>query len=266
MSSHNFKSWTIFVLLHASMSSALIGCAVETRDFEAESGSGASGAILTCDTAVGSRSPSRAHNPSPTFVTSYAPGAFVASAAEYVGALDQFKVECNPRYAANAAAGLTYCNIFLWDTTTALGFQIPHWVDRTTDRPAASLASNAKELTANATIEWLHAHAGDTLFHAWQSLGYGSTVGQQAHALANQGIPVVAAWHSGLSNTVGHVALVVPSALPYSVSDGPMVAQAGLYNFGTTSPVRARTGFFGSTALPPMAQIEYFAPTFLVDF
>ena len=55
------------------------------------------------------------------------------SAANYNAVLDQFSVGNNPRYARRN--GNTYCNIFVWDATRAMGAEIPHWVDQQ-GRPA----------------------------------------------------------------------------------------------------------------------------------
>ncbi|NPV90054.1 MAG: hypothetical protein HPY50_04670 [Firmicutes bacterium] len=44
--------------------------------------------------------------------------------------IDQFKVADNPRY--KRRNGNTYCNIFAWDVTNAMGAEIPYWVDATT--------------------------------------------------------------------------------------------------------------------------------------
>ena len=49
----------------------------------------------------------------------------------YQAVLNEFGVETNPRYLQRN--GNTYCNIFVWDATKAMGAEIPHWVNSSGD-------------------------------------------------------------------------------------------------------------------------------------
>ena len=54
------------------------------------------------------------------------------SVALYNNVINQFAVQYNPRYTqvyVNGTLTKTYCNIFVWDVTSAMGAPIPHWVD-----------------------------------------------------------------------------------------------------------------------------------------
>ena len=49
--------------------------------------------------------------------------------------IEQFDVENSARYTPHKHGGDTYCNIFVWDVTSALGAEIPHYVDAQTGAP-----------------------------------------------------------------------------------------------------------------------------------
>lgn len=154
------------------------------------------------------------------------------SASQYADVLDQFAVGNNPRYAKRN--GNTYCNIFVWDATRAMGAEIPHWVDGN-GNPAKVGASGAWEMNANATNRWLHNHGPR---HGWRQVS-----AEEAQRLANQGHPTVASWNN--PGGIGHIAMVRPGEL---TAGGPTIAQAGSSNFNSGT---VRQGF-GS------AQPQYF--------
>lgn len=129
----------------------------------------------------------------------------------------QFCVETNPRYEVRDTSGDgradTFCNIFLWDCTTALRCEIPHWWQ-------------GSELSANATIDWLVAWGRE---HGWRECSH-----EQAVEAADAGRPAVPTWKSSAGS--GHVAILLPSRL-----GTPMIAQAGRRNL-FDAPLRAGFG------------------------
>ena len=137
----------------------------------------------------------------------------------YRRVINQFCVETNPRYAVNKnGTGDTYCNIFVWDVTRAMGAEIPHYYNAQTGAPMECGDSGASEMTANRMYTWLHEHG--------EEYGWFKVTDEQAQDLANQGRPVVTA----LSNSGGHghVQVVCPSHDGYDdPSRGVTIAQAG---------------------------------------
>ena len=125
------------------------------------------------------------------------------SRALYDAVLDQFDVGRNPRYARRD--GNTYCNIFAWDATRAMGAEVPHWV-------------SGHELDANSLHRWLGNEGGRT---GWRRVN-----AQEAQAQANLGRPTLATWYN--PGGIGHVAMVRPGAV---TPEGPTIAQAGRRNF-----------------------------------
>ncbi len=139
----------------------------------------------------------------------------------YRNVIDQFQVEANPRYAVNKRGkNDTYCNIFLWDVTKAMGAEIPHYVDpQTLEARAYPDVSGAKELNANGIYDWLGTKGAD--------YGWVQVTPEQAQQYANQGLPVVTAWKNPEGGH-GHVQVVCPSEDgTYQASRGVTVAQAG---------------------------------------
>lgn len=136
----------------------------------------------------------------------------------YGEVLDQFAVAHNPRYMRTPDK--TYCNIFVWDATRAMGAEIPHWVDNNGNSvPVAS--PEGRELNANSTVQWLENHG--------QSNGWRAVTAEEAQAMANQGKPTVATWKNPNPAEAGHVAMVRPGE--YDSGLGPNIAQAGGNNF-----------------------------------
>lgn len=141
------------------------------------------------------------------------------SAALYRQVIDQFAVETNPRYAVNKKGhGDTYCNIFMWDVTSAMGAEIPHWVDAQTGAPRTYPdTKGAREMSANSIYNWLHEQGNN--------YGWFEVTPEQAQALANQGRPVVTAFKK---TGHGHVQVVCPSEDgQYNEKRGVTIAQAG---------------------------------------
>ncbi|MFL5346408.1 MAG: peptidoglycan-binding protein [Hyalangium sp.] len=139
--------------------------------------------------------------------------------ATYDNVINQFGVGSNPRYTPRDSNGDgsrdTFCNIFLWDVTRAMGAEIPHWVD-SKGNPAA--VGKGRELNANATVDWLHQNGPQQGWHKVSAA--------EAQKLANEGHPAVAVWKN--PSGIGHVAVVRPGEM---TSAGPAIAQAGASNF-----------------------------------
>lgn len=132
----------------------------------------------------------------------------------YAAVINQFGVESNPRYAQNQQGkGETYCNIFVWDATRAMGAEIPHWVDKNGN--PGSPGNGNRELDANGTIRWMQVHG--------EQQGWKAVDATTAQAMANQGQPVVATMHN--PGGIGHVAMVRPGE--YADGQGPAIAQSG---------------------------------------
>lgn len=134
--------------------------------------------------------------------------------ALYRDVINQFAVGSNPRYAQNK--GNTYCNIFAWDVTKAMGAEIPHWVDGN-GNPVGM--GKGYELDANGAINWIGTHG--------QQEGWRAVTAEEAQAFANTGQPVVATWKN--PGGIGHIGVVAPGE--YSSQKGPHLAQAGAHNF-----------------------------------
>ncbi len=135
------------------------------------------------------------------------------NAATYADVVDQFAVGNNPRYTPRD--GNTFCNIFAWDVTKAMGAEVPHWVDGAGNPTGVG---QGRELDADATNQWLNQHGAE---HGWHQVS-----AQEAQALANQGHPAVASWNN--PGGIGHIAVVRPGEV---TAQGPAIAQAGARNF-----------------------------------
>ncbi len=135
----------------------------------------------------------------------------------YDAILNQFAVDKNGRYLP--AGGKTYCNIFVWDATRAMGAEIPHWVDAN-GNPAGVGAAGAHELSANGVVNWLSQHGGR---NGWRAVS-----AAEAQQWANAGKPSVVTFNN--PGGTGHVAMVRPGEL---TDRGPAIAQAGGHNFNS---------------------------------
>lgn len=136
------------------------------------------------------------------------------NANAYNAVLNQFNVGENARYAQNQQGkGETYCNIFTWDVTRAMGVEIPHWVDVNGNGvPVGSRVG--RELSANGQIRWLEQHG--------PSRGWRTVSAAEAQSMANGGHPTIASWYN--PRGIGHVGMVRPG-------ENLALAQAGARNF-----------------------------------
>ncbi len=136
--------------------------------------------------------------------------------------IDQFDVENAGRYVPRD--GYTFCNIFLWDVTSALGCEIPHYVDPDTGEPMTYPdVSGAMELNSNRTLGWLLSKGGE---YGWREV-----TAEDAQNSANAGLPAVGVYEN--PGGIGHVQVVCPSEDGlYDESKGPAVAQAGRKTLG----------------------------------
>ncbi|GAB3776617.1 WXG100 family type VII secretion target [Spirosoma horti] len=137
--------------------------------------------------------------------------------ASYDQVINQFAVGNNPRHLK--FQGNTFCNIFLWDVTRAMGAEIPHWVSAK-DEIAIPFSEGAREITINAGVDWLQKHGPS---HGWQL-----TTDKGAQDNANLGKPAVVVWKNPIIGGHGHTAVIRPGSLTVK---GPIIAQAGGINF-----------------------------------
>jgi hypothetical protein len=141
----------------------------------------------------------------------------------YDNVINQFAVGANPRYAHRInkkGRKSTYCNIFLWDVTRAMGCEIPHWVNKAGE--PADVGKNNNEMNANATHDWLHKHGSR---YGWRRL----TDSVEAQSLANGGHPAVVSYKK--AGGIGHVAVIRPGEIG---DKGNPMAQAGARNVNHT--------------------------------
>lgn len=134
----------------------------------------------------------------------------------YAQVINQFAVGVNPRYTSD---GETYCNIFVWDVTQAMGAEIPHWVDATGDG-AKPNGRNTWAILINASIDWMHNFG--VVKHGWTK-----ATAAEAQKAANAGEVAVAMWYNP-TGAHGHTAIVRPGTI---TDAGPSTAQAGAINF-----------------------------------
>lgn len=138
----------------------------------------------------------------------------------YDNVIDQFAVESNPRY--RRQDNDTYCNIFVWDVTYAMGAEIPHLVAGNGE--PVSVYEGAW-LSANGMNRWL---AENGPRYGWREVA-----AAEAQNLANLGHPAVASVYNETEadpyhpEPVGHMGIVRPGEM----RNGPTHAQAGIYNF-----------------------------------
>ncbi|MDR2421218.1 MAG: hypothetical protein LBD49_03825 [Oscillospiraceae bacterium] len=136
------------------------------------------------------------------------------SPENYNAAVRQFDVTSATRYAPGRN-GHTYCNIFVWDVTRALGCEIPHYIDPASGAPREYPdTAGANELNALSMGRWLASYG--------KRYGWTEVTPEQAQLRANLGHPAVA-----VSSSVSHISMVVPAGTPYNPSLGVAVAQAG---------------------------------------
>ncbi|MDR0935458.1 MAG: hypothetical protein LBM98_02115 [Oscillospiraceae bacterium] len=141
------------------------------------------------------------------------------SAERYNAVINQFAVESNPRYTPGKLDS-TWCNIYVWDVTSAMGAEIPHYVDPATGEPRKYPdTEGARELGAIATETWLETTGSD--------YGWLETTAEQAQYAANAGLPAITS-----SGAIGHVQMVIPSKDGnYNPQTGAAISQAGRNNY-----------------------------------
>ena len=133
----------------------------------------------------------------------------------YRSVISQFRVETAERYRP-FRNGSTYCNIFMWDVTCAMGAEIPHYTDYETGRPRFYPdVSGAKAMTAVEIDGWLKTY-GDA--YGWRQVD-----AETAQRYANEGKPAVTT-----GGSLDHVQVVCPSKNgEYDPVKGVTIAQAG---------------------------------------
>lgn len=142
------------------------------------------------------------------------------SAAAYTAVINQFAVGENPRYQTNGPGhGETYCNIFVWDVTRAMGAEVPHWVN---NAGVPQVPCCGFEQDANGNARWLDKYG--------PQYGWTNVSADEAQRLANDGKPVVFAWDNPAGR--GHVGMVRPGSFHPLL--GPAIAQAGKWNVNET--------------------------------
>jgi hypothetical protein len=148
------------------------------------------------------------------------------NAYDYSRVINQFEVGTHPRYAV-AQNGATYCNIFAWDVTRAMGAEIPHWIINNDSTGSSAVASDGKfkvaqgqmhEQNVNETMNWLNRFGQ---YHGWRRISY-----VEAQPLANEGKPTIAIW-ANPEGEHGHIAIVRPGSVSDSFESGAAEAQAG---------------------------------------
>lgn len=146
------------------------------------------------------------------------------SAFNYAKVIDQFRVDESKRYEPGEK---TYCNIFVWDVTRALGAEIPHYILKDDKASAAAVdelgqfkveAAKRKELNVNSTVAWLKEHG--------PSNGWRRVDARMAQQMASGGHPAVAVWANPNPKKHGHIAIIRPGSLPLNTG-GIAIAQAG---------------------------------------
>ena len=151
--------------------------------------------------------------------------------------IDQFMVETNPRY--KPRNGATFCNIYAWDVSVAMGVELPRFVeineignleDATGKAIGRNLGSgyilyqdvanaNATELDANRLATWLDAQGAN---YGWREIS-----AEEAQRRANQGYMTISVVKE--PGGIGHVQVVrpTPDGSDYDPSKGVYISQAG---------------------------------------
>jgi len=135
--------------------------------------------------------------------------------ALYRAVINQFNVETAERYRPGRNDS-TYCNIFVWDVTRAMGAEIPHYTDPKTGQPRYYPdTKGASSMGAIATDKWLRTYG--------EYYGWYETDAETAQLHANQGKPAITT-----AGSIGHVQVICPSRSGgYDPDKGVTVAQAG---------------------------------------
>ena len=133
----------------------------------------------------------------------------------YRAVIDQFQVETAERYRP-FRNGNTYCNIYVWDVTRAMGAEIPLYTDPATGEPRYYPdTKGAKSMGAIAMDQWLATRG--------PAYGWREVDAETAQMYANQGHPAVTT-----AGSLGHVQIVCPSKDGgFDTVRGVTIAQAG---------------------------------------
>ncbi|MDR2599623.1 MAG: hypothetical protein LBC73_05050 [Oscillospiraceae bacterium] len=144
------------------------------------------------------------------------------SAELYRAVLDQFNVETAERYRPGRE-GHTYCNIFVWDASRAMGAEVPYYTDPATGNIRSYPDTQGANFNgAIAMCKWLETHGAR---YGWVQVDAATA---QMHA--NMGKPAVTS-----SGSIGHVQMIAPSQDGlYDPSRGVAITQAGGKNFNYT--------------------------------
>lgn len=156
----------------------------------------------------------------------------------YNAVINQFDVENNPRY--QKRKGKTYCNIFAWDVSVAMGVELPRFVkvnkigdhEDATGEPLGrspgkhkvySKDATATELDANRLATWLGSEQG-------KKFGWREVSAEEAQRRANQGYMTVSVINK--YPKPGHVQVIrpTPDGSDYNPKKGVYLAQAGSTN------------------------------------
>jgi len=151
----------------------------------------------------------------------------------YLAVVNQFRVETSERYRP-FRDGFTYCNIYVWDVTRAMGAELPLYTDPATGEPRFHPdIRGARSMGAIAMCNWLSTHG--------ERFGWREVDAETAQMHANQGRPAVTS-----AGSIGHVQMVIPSRdRGFDPARGVAIAQAG--RLVTSYTYITRT--YGNTAL-----------------
>ena len=133
----------------------------------------------------------------------------------YRSVISQFRVETAERYRPGRN-GFTYCNIFMWDVTAAMGAEIPHYTNPSTGEAMYYPdVQGARGMTAVLIDGWLKEYGEE---YGWRKVD-----AEPAQMHANQGRPAVTT-----AGAIDHVQVICPSRDGgYDPVRGVTVAQAG---------------------------------------
>jgi len=159
----------------------------------------------------------------------------------YTAIINHFDVETSERYRPGRE-GNTYCNIYVWDVTRAMGAELPYYTNPTTGEPMYYPdTKGAKYMGAIAMDAWLDKYGAQ---YGWHEVD-----ARTAQMQANMGRPVVTT-----SGQRGHVQMVVPSKDgTYDPVRGVTIAQAGRI----VTNYRHISGIYGANTLN--TEIRYWA-------
>lgn len=139
-------------------------------------------------------------------------GSYHRSADVLEQVIDQFQVATAGRYRRTPTD--TWCSLFVWDVTRALGCEVPKW---------KQLGASIEQLTANQQADWL-ASPGAI------AAGWVACTVETGRQRAGAGFPVVYV----AKNPAGHGHIAVGRPAP-SMDVGAYIAQAGGSNFNAGS-------------------------------